>query len=105
MKKASTSCSPDNSERRGRQIYEAVPEQSSPRRTTARIGGRSPARTRHTFNFARRSALASARTTALLAIAVLQACALERLPAVPEKSTEAAVVPGIPDGRLWLDHG
>jgi hypothetical protein len=45
------------------------------------------------------SAVASMRTTALVVIAVLQASALERLPAVPENSTEAAVVPGIPDSR------
>ena len=44
------------------------------------------------------------RTTALVLIATLPACVLERLPAVPEDSTEAAVVPGIPDSRLWLDR-
>jgi Patatin-like phospholipase len=45
------------------------------------------------------------RTTALVLIAILQACALDRLPAVPENSTEVALVPGIPDSRLWLDRG
>jgi hypothetical protein len=44
------------------------------------------------------------RTATLVVIAILQGCALDRLPAVPETSTEAAVVPGIPDSRLWLDR-
>ena len=104
MGKASTPCSPDTSERLGRKLSAHGPEQSSQWTTTARIGGRSPARAGRTFTFATWSAVASMRTTALVVIAVLQACALERLPAVPENSTEAAVVPGIPDSRLWLDH-
>jgi Patatin-like phospholipase len=43
---------------------------------------------------------------ALLAAAVtLASCAaLPRLPAVPESQTEQALVPDIPDSRLWLDR-
>lgn len=44
--------------------------------------------------------------TALLAIAAtLASCsALPRLSAVPESLTEQAIVPGIPESRLWLDR-
>ncbi len=40
-----------------------------------------------------------------LALALLQACApLPRKVAVPEAETELAVVPGMPDSRIWMDR-
>lgn len=51
-----------------------------------------------------RPGILAMRTATLVLIASLQGCALGRLPAVPENATEAAVVPGIPDSRLWLDR-
>lgn len=56
------------------------------------------------YGFARRVGLTTTKSAALVLIVMLAACRLERLPAVPEGSTEAAVVPGIPDSRLWLDR-
>ena len=53
---------------------------------------------------ARRVEPITLKTTALVLIVMLQACTLQRLAAVPEDSTEAATVPGIPDSRLWLDR-
>src|SRR5262249_47829503 len=48
----------------------------------------------------------AARTASTLwAGALLTACgALPRLEAVPPQLTERAVVPGIPDARVWLDR-
>src|SRR5215469_10737322 len=41
----------------------------------------------------------------LFVAAWLQSCTvLPRLDAVPKSETEQAVVPGIPDSRLWLDR-
>jgi hypothetical protein len=41
----------------------------------------------------------------LVVFAFLQACAsLTRLDAVPAALTEKAVVPGIPNARIWLDR-
>lgn len=45
------------------------------------------------------------RMAAILLAVVLQACApLPRLGPVPEGQTEQAVVPGMPDSRLWMDR-
>ncbi len=45
------------------------------------------------------------RGAAILLAVVLQACApLPRLGPVPEVQTEQAVVPGMPDSRIWMDH-
>jgi hypothetical protein len=44
-------------------------------------------------------------TVAILLGAVLEGCApLPRRPPVPEALTEQAVVPGIPDSRIWMDR-
>jgi hypothetical protein len=45
------------------------------------------------------------RAISVVLPAIIQACAtLPRLEPVPESLTEDAVVPGIPDSRLWLDR-
>jgi len=45
------------------------------------------------------------RAAAIMLAAVLQGCApLPRLGPVPEALTEQAVVPGMPDSRLWMDR-
>jgi predicted acylesterase/phospholipase RssA len=45
------------------------------------------------------------RAAAFLLLVLLQACApLPRLPPVPEAETERAVVPGIPESRMWIDR-
>src|SRR5882672_12058857 len=42
---------------------------------------------------------------AVMLTVVLQACApLQRLGPVPESRTEQAVVPGMPDSRIWRDR-
>ena len=45
------------------------------------------------------------RATAIMLAVLLQACApLPRLEPVPEVQTEQAVVPGMPDSRIWMDR-
>src|SRR5258706_7217610 len=45
------------------------------------------------------------RAAAILLALALQACApLRRLGPVPEGQTEQAVVPGMPDSRIWMDR-
>jgi len=45
------------------------------------------------------------RAAAIMLVVVLQGCApLPRLGPVPEAQTEQAVVPGMPDSRLWMDR-
>ncbi|HKC16807.1 MAG TPA: hypothetical protein VKC11_08880, partial [Steroidobacteraceae bacterium] len=45
------------------------------------------------------------RAAAIMLAIVLQACApLPRLGPVPEGQTEQAVVPGMPDSRIWMDR-
>jgi hypothetical protein len=45
------------------------------------------------------------RAAAIILTVALQACApLPRLGPVPEAQTEQAVVPGMPDSRLWMDR-
>src|SRR5260221_1255093 len=45
------------------------------------------------------------RAAAILLALALQACApLLRLGPVPEVQTEQAVVPGMPDSRIWMDR-
>jgi hypothetical protein len=45
------------------------------------------------------------RAAATVLVVVLQACAtLPRLGPVPEIQTEQAVVPGMPDSRIWMDR-
>src|SRR5258706_13235777 len=45
------------------------------------------------------------RTAAIMLVFILQACApLSRVGPVPEAQTEQAVVPGMPDSRIWMDR-
>src|SRR6202166_3924729 len=45
------------------------------------------------------------RGAAIMLAVVLQACApLPRLGPVPEIQTERAVIPGMPDSRIWMDR-